>query len=79
MSFVLTEITRTVWNTEAGISVGPDQDGFGCVRVYTQDDASKEYYGEIDFTVDTDVAKAFGEALIAAANEIALENAKEMK
>ena len=73
MENVITEITRTVWATEGGISVSPDQDGLGEIRIFPADQWSKSNLADIDFTIPSEMAKALGEAIIATANELLKE------
>lgn len=65
------ELYRKVYDDDHGvcIEVGPDSDGLGVVQVRTPDAASKEYFGDIRFTVPKEMAAILGKALIDAASE----------
>lgn len=66
-----TEILRRIWDDEEGVcfEVRPDQDGLGVIELHTTDDKSSEYYGQVRFTIDKDMARQIGAALIAAADD----------
>jgi hypothetical protein len=68
---VTTELVRNVWHDKEGVAiqVGPDADGLNLVQVKTCDAKSEEFYGPIRFTMDADVARALGRALINAADD----------
>lgn len=67
-----TEIVRRIWDDEEGVcfEVRPDQDGLGVIELHTPDDKSREYYGPVRFTMDKDMARQVGAALIAAADDV---------
>jgi hypothetical protein len=66
-----TEIVRRIWDDDEGVcfEIRPDQDGLDVIELHTSDAKSKEYYGAVRFTMDKDMARKIGEALIAAAND----------
>jgi hypothetical protein len=68
---VTTELVRNVWHDKEGVAiqVGPDADGLNLVQVKTYDKKSEEFYGPIRFTMDADIARALGWALIRASEE----------
>lgn len=68
---VTTELVRNVWHDKEGVAiqVGPDADGLNLVLVKTYDKKSEEFYGPVRFTMDADVARALGRALINAADD----------
>jgi hypothetical protein len=65
------ELSRRIYDDDCGacIQVGPDGEGLGCVEVRTPDAASKEYFGDVRFTVPKEMAAMIGQALIDAAKE----------
>lgn len=68
---VTTDINRRIWLDGEGASfeIGPDADGLDLVRLRTPDQVSIEYWGKVDITIEAVMARALGNALIAAANE----------
>ena len=68
---VSTEIIRRVYDDSEGtfIEVGPDGDGLDCVEVRTTDKESRDYWGAILFSMPKPMARALGEALIAASKD----------
>lgn len=68
---VSTDVIRRVWQDQEGVAidVGPDADGLGLVWLRTCDDKAAEYYGKLDVTFEPEIARALGEALVAAADE----------
>ena len=68
---VTTELVRNVWHDKEGVAiqVGPDADGLNLVQVKTYDKKSEEFYGVIRFTMDAEVARSLGRALIDAADD----------
>jgi hypothetical protein len=66
-----TDIIRRIWDNEEGVcfEVRPDQNGLGVIELHTPDNKSKEYFGAVQFTMDKDMARQLGEALIAAADD----------
>jgi hypothetical protein len=68
-----TEIIRRVWlEGEPGgeLTIGPDCDGLGMVRLHTEGKKAEEYFSKIDLVLDPEVARQVGLALIAAAEEV---------
>ncbi len=65
------ELIRRVYDADHGacFEIGPDSDGLDCVQLRTPDAASKEYFGDVRFTVPAEMAELIGQALIDAANE----------
>lgn len=68
---VTTELVRNVWHDKEGVAiqVGPDADGLNLFMVKTYDKKSEEFYGQVRFTMDAQVAKALGWALIRAVED----------
>lgn len=66
------DIIRKIWHDNEGVSieVKPDADGLDMVRICTVDPKSAEYFGKFDFNLVPSLARAVGEAMIAAANEL---------
>lgn len=54
----------------AFLEVGTDGDGLDMVEIRTTDKTSKEWFGEHRLSIDKDTARALGETLIKAANEL---------
>ena len=65
------ELSRRVYDDEHGacFEIGPDSDGLDCVQLRTPDATSKEYFGDVRFTVPKEMAILIGQALIDAAKE----------
>lgn len=66
------EISRRVWDDKEGVCilVAPSGDGINALEVMTDDAKSKEWWGDFRFTLDKGMAKALGEALVAASAEL---------
>ena len=73
MERVTTEVTRKIWDDSEGvcICVSPDSDSTGMVRVSTQDEKSREWFGGFDFSLPPAIAIAVAKAVIATAQESA--------
>ena len=69
---IKTESTYKVWNLDepVSITIGEDADGLDMVRVYTETKEDKEYWGEIDFVMNTEQALAFANAILKKVKEI---------
>ena len=67
-----TEILRRVYDDTEGvcIQIGPDADGLG-IEISTPTKESAEFYGQIRFCIEREMARQIGEALIAAAKDYA--------
>jgi hypothetical protein len=66
------ELIRRIYPESADgahFEVGPWPDAPDCVELRTVDKKSIDYFGQINISMAPDVAKAVGEALIAAAAE----------
>jgi hypothetical protein len=61
-----TELIRRIYDSESGACIQVAPDG-GLVEVRTPYPASKEHFGDIQFTVSPQVAKLLGNALLDAA------------
>ena len=68
---ITTDVIRKVWLDGEGVAiqVGPDADGLDLVRMHTPDIQAEQYWGKVDITVDSDMARALAHALLAAADE----------
>jgi hypothetical protein len=66
-----TEVERHVGVEGDGtwISVGPDGDGLGCVRIRTVGEKNVKWFGAFDFNVSPALALALGQAIAACAAE----------
>ena len=65
------EIIRLVGQEgDAPLSVGPDADGIGLVRINTNSVAAEEYWGKVDVCFTPAIARLLAQALIAAADEV---------
>jgi len=51
------------------LSVGPDADGLGCVRIWTDGEKARANWGSVDFMFSPAVARLLSQALAAAADE----------
>ena len=66
------ETTYRVWDDDNGgyMAVGPDSDGLGLVRVFTEKgDPSEGYFGKFDFCVRPGYARVLAAAIIKAADD----------
>jgi hypothetical protein len=65
------ELSRRVYDNKHGVcfEIAPDSDGLDCVQLRTPDAGSKEYFGDVRFTVPKEMAILIGQALIDAAKE----------
>lgn len=65
-----TEVFRQVsTNDDEPLTVCPDADGLGCVKIEARGDSAISYWGKIDITLTAELAEALGKALILAAAE----------
>jgi hypothetical protein len=68
---ITTEVYRRIWDDAEGacIEIRPDQDGLGCVEIWTPNEKSVEYYGKLRVSFSKEMARQIGEAMIAASQE----------
>ena len=60
-----------VWDDKEGVHMRPDADGLGMLRIQTGNDkASKEWFGEIDFTLQPEFAVHLAKAILAYAEDL---------
>jgi hypothetical protein len=65
------EVIRKVWNQEEGVClvIGEYADAPTAIEIRTEDEASKQWFGELSLALEPEYAKKFGQALIDAAVE----------
>lgn len=70
MSKVSIDVIRRVYQDDEGVflEVSPDPDIFG-IRVHATKGKNSEWFGDVDFSVSKDVARALGMALIRCADD----------
>ena len=66
-----TDVVRKIWENQEGVylEVAPDDDGLECVVLRTVDEASKNYYGDINLMIPKELALLLGQALIDATKD----------
>lgn len=52
------------------LTIGPDGDGLGCVRIYASTAEAKEYWGPIELILPPEIAHKLCSALVATVAEI---------
>jgi hypothetical protein len=69
---ITTDVIHRVWHDNEGVAidVGPDADALGLVWLRTHDAKAAEYFGKLSLTFCPDMARAIGEALVVAADEV---------
>jgi hypothetical protein len=50
------------------LTVGPDADALGLVRIFARSDRAKDYWGPLDFTIRPEMARMLAKALVASAD-----------
>ncbi len=55
--------------TDPPLTVGPDSDALGMVRIFAKSDEAAEYWGRIDLCIPPAMARAMAKALMACADE----------
>jgi hypothetical protein len=67
---IYTEVIRLVGEEgDEPLTVGPDADGLGCVRIHAASPSAQEYWGKVDLVVAPNIARALAQAMLLAADE----------
>ena len=65
----MTEVIRRVRDDKEGVCLEVRPDGSGWIELSAPDEESQQYFGKIRLTMDTEMAKELGAALIASAGD----------
>ena len=68
---VVTDIIRRIQNKDGrSLDIRPWPDAPDCVAIMAEGGENKEWFGQVELSMDADFARQVGEAIIACADEI---------